>query len=90
MLWQIVTGAIAMGFAVAAVFFLRFWCDTRDRLFWLFALAFAVLAGGRVLHALMEPDGIVEKYYWLRLIAFLIILAAILDKNRSNSPLPKE
>jgi hypothetical protein len=88
--WQIATGAIAMGFAIAAVFFLRFWRETGDRLFALFALAFAVLAGGRVLHALMEPDGILEKHYWLRLTAFLIILAAILDKNRSSRPVPKE
>jgi hypothetical protein len=90
MISQIESGALAMGFAVAAVFFLRFWRDTRDRLFVLFALAFAVMAGGRVLYALTEREGIVEEYYWLRLVAFLFILVAILDKNRSNRPLSRE
>ena len=33
-------GAIAMCFAIAGLFFLRFWRDTRDRLFLLFALSF--------------------------------------------------
>ena len=34
------SGAISMGFLVAAVFFLRFWRDTRDELFLAFALSF--------------------------------------------------
>ena len=37
---QVATGAMAMGYAVAGLFFLRFWRDARDRLFGLFALAF--------------------------------------------------
>jgi hypothetical protein len=89
MIWQIVSGAIAMGFTVAAVCFLRFWRDTNDRLFLLFALAFVVMAGGRVLYALAEREGIVEEYYWMRLVAFLFILVAILDKNRTSRPLSK-
>ena len=36
------TGAGTMGFVVAAVFFFRFWHETRDRLFVLFAIAFGM------------------------------------------------
>jgi uncharacterized membrane protein HdeD (DUF308 family) len=38
-----IMGAIAMASAVVALFFLRFWRDTGDRLFAMFALAFLLL-----------------------------------------------
>jgi len=40
---QFIMGAIAMASAVVALFFLRFWRDTGDRLFGMFALAFLLL-----------------------------------------------
>jgi hypothetical protein len=40
---QFIMGAIAMASAVVALFFLRFWRDTGDRLFAMFALAFLLL-----------------------------------------------
>jgi uncharacterized membrane protein len=83
---QILTGAMAMGYAIAGLFFLRFWRDARDRLFGLFALAFFVLAVNRISSAILGAD---ETYqgnhvYWIRLAAFLLILVAIIDKNRSR------
>jgi hypothetical protein len=84
---DLMTGAVAMGFALAAVFFFRFWRDTRDRLFGLFALSFLVLAINRVASVLLETQGINRDYfYWIRFVAFAAILLAILDKNRSNRP----
>jgi len=78
-------GALAMGFFLAALFFLRFWRDTKDRLFAWFALAFFVMAGGRVAMAFYEPyAGRGDYLYWVRFAAFVIILLAILDKNRSR------
>ncbi|HEX6961002.1 MAG TPA: DUF5985 family protein [Lacipirellula sp.] len=38
-----IMGAIAMASAVVALFFFRFWRDTGDRLFAMFALAFLLL-----------------------------------------------
>ena len=80
---QFIMGAIAMASAVVALFFLRFWRDTRDRLFLMFALAFALLGLTRLGLATMiresEPQTL---WYWVRLAAFLLILAAIVDKNR--------
>jgi hypothetical protein len=76
-------GAIAMTSSVAALFFLRFWKDTGDRLFAIFSAAFGLLAITRVGLALsneqMEGQ---THWYWVRLAAFLLILLAIIDKNR--------
>ena len=84
---QIMSGALAMGFGVAGLFFLRFWRKTRDGLFALFALAFFVMSANRIeiaLWALRGTRG--DHLYWVRLIAFALILAAILEKNRSRKP----
>ena len=78
-------GALAMGYCVAALYFLKFWRDVRDRLFLLFAVAFALLAVQRTALALVgdDPDAALPLY-GLRLLAFLVIAAAIVDKNRSG------
>ena len=81
---QVIRGAVALGFAVCGLFFLRFWRDTRDRLFGLFALAFFTLAANRVGIALLKEHGNSDRLYWIRLIAFAVILFAIWDKNRSK------
>ncbi|HWB43441.1 MAG TPA: DUF5985 family protein [Gemmatimonadales bacterium] len=84
----IVSGAIAMGYAVAGLFFLRFWRETRDRLFLIFCGAFWVLGVQRL--ALVMSRDLAEDHtglYLVRLFAFLLILWAIVDKNRS-SPRP--
>ena len=39
---SVILGAVAMASSIAALFFLRFWRQTRDILFLLFSLAFAV------------------------------------------------
>jgi hypothetical protein len=83
----IVVGAIAAGYAAAGLFFLRFWRDTRDRLFALFAVAFLVLSVNRVAGGLLAgPDR--DPVYWVRFAAFAVILAAIVDKNRSAARPP--
>ena len=78
-----IMGAIAMASGVVALFFLRFWFETHDRLFAMFALAFLLLGITRVglamSHEDMEPQ---TGWYWMRLSAFLLILLAIVDKNR--------
>lgn len=79
----VISGAIVMGYAVVGLFFLRFWRQSRDRLFGFFALAFFVLGVQRLLLALTTQtnEGSLPLYV-IRLLAFLIILAAIIDKNR--------
>lgn len=78
-----IMGAIAMASAVVALFFLRFWFDTRDRLFAMFALAFLLLGITRYGLAMSREDLEPQTgWYWMRLAAFLLILLAIIDKNR--------
>ncbi|MDF2441755.1 MAG: hypothetical protein JWN98_2739 [Abditibacteriota bacterium] len=80
---QTVSGAIIMGYVVAALFFLRFWKQSRDRLFGFFATSFFILAVQRTALALTTQNNEGTIYlYVVRLIAFLLILIAILDKNR--------
>jgi hypothetical protein len=86
----VIMGALAMAFAVAGLFFLRFWRDTKDRLFGFFALAFFVLAGGRLTVALYYPHAHGDYVYWVRFLAFALILLAILDKNRSSKAAAKQ
>lgn len=84
-LHELLSGALAMGYLVAAIFFLRFWRQTRDRLFGIFAVAFLMLAGQRVALSLVDParaDESVTHLYVVRLAAFLCILGAIVDRNR--------
>jgi hypothetical protein len=85
----LVSGAIVMGYAVAGLFFLRFWRETRDRLFLIFTGAFWLLGLQRL--ALAFSRDMVEEHtglYLIRLFAFVLILGAIVDKNRSTPQPP--
>lgn len=65
------------------VFFLRFWVDSRDRFFLLFAAAFGVLSVNWLLLSVWQPTGETRPFFYLlRLLAFLLIIAAVWDKNR--------
>jgi hypothetical protein len=75
--------ASAMGSVTAGMFFLRFWRHSRDRLFLIFALAFWALALNWIL--LVAVPIAAERHhfaYVIRLAAFALLLAGIIDKNR--------
>ncbi len=74
-------GMLMTGYVTVALFFLRFWVRTRDQLFGAFAFAFALLAVQRVLLATHFPGEAPVWIYVVRLLAFVIILLAILGKN---------
>lgn len=66
-----------------SLFFARFWIDTRDRFFLLFAAAFLILAVNWGLVAVLQPATEVRPFFYLlRLAAFGLIIAAVVDKNR--------
>jgi Family of unknown function (DUF5985) len=84
-----VSGATMAAALVIAVIFFRYWRQTRDRLFLGFALGFAVFSASRLILAFLEEDDEGRIFvYGLRLLAFLLILAAIVDKNRGRLPPP--
>jgi hypothetical protein len=86
MLNQFLNGAIMMGFLVAALFFLRFWRRTSERLLAIFAAAFFVFAIERIVLAFVRSDAELYPYiYLIRLSGFLLIIIAIIDKNRDGT-----
>ncbi len=79
----LISGMLMMAYAIVSVFFLRFWRDTKDRLFLLFAVAFVLLSVQRLGLSFMVTGTVNETWwYLLRVTAFLLILFAIVDKNR--------
>lgn len=84
---QFLWGALSMSSAIAALFFLRYWRLTRDRLFAYFSVAFAALALNWIGLAIADPS--VEtrhQLYLLRLAGFVLIIIGIVDKNRRGTP----
>lgn len=80
---NLIGGGLVAGYLIAGLFFLRFWVYSHDRLFAMFAAAFWILAIQRLAialtHAVFENQAL---FYILRLLAFIIIIVAIVDKNR--------
>jgi hypothetical protein len=80
-----VWGALAMASWVAGLLFLRYWKKSRERLFVMFALAFWSLGLSWAGLAIENrPDETRHYFYILRLIAFLLIICAVIDKNRAR------
>ena len=68
---------------VCGLFFLRFWREHRDPLFALFSGAFFLLALSWFALACLNPVGETQsEIYGIRLVAFALIIAAIVQKNR--------
>ena len=82
---EFLAGAVTLGYLIAAGFFWRFWRKTADRLFLAFAAAFVLFALNQGLAAgltvTLEPSSLV---YGLRVLGFILILAAIVDKNTTS------
>ena len=77
-----VAGAISTGYAMAGLFFLRFWWRTRDRLFAAFAVAFWLMALNQAVAAFSRHEHAENSVaYLLRLAAFVLIIVAVLSKN---------
>jgi hypothetical protein len=80
---SVLAGATAMASAVATLFFLRFWRQTRDNFFLMFAVAFGIDAASRLVLALIQVSDETEPLYYLtRLVTFGLIILAIIQKNR--------
>jgi uncharacterized membrane protein HdeD (DUF308 family) len=79
-------GVIATASVTAALFFLKFWRSTRDVLFLSFAAFFFIQAVDRIaLLFFQKPNEGSPWIYLVRLVALLLIVAAILKKNYGGS-----
>lgn len=68
---------------IAALFFLRFWRRSGDKLFLYFSIAFLLMAGNALAPLLLRSLNDQEPaVYLLRLAAFAVIIFAIWRKNR--------
>jgi hypothetical protein len=80
---QAFSGALAATSFAVGLFFLKFWRMSRDRLFLFFSLAFWVLSLNWIVIIIDQP--ILESRhdaYVIRLLAFVLIIVAVVDKNR--------
>lgn len=78
-----VAGALSAGYAMAGLFFLRFWVRTRDTLFGAFGVAFGLMALNQAVAGFTRHDHAENSAaYLLRLAAFVLIIIAVLGKNR--------
>ncbi len=81
----VLSGAVAMASFATTLFFLKFWRQTSDTFFLLFALAFAIDTVSRTAVGLTHMSNEAEPaFYGLRLATFALIIAAITIKNRSR------
>jgi RsiW-degrading membrane proteinase PrsW (M82 family) len=69
-----------------AAFQIKFWRRTSDRLFLGFAVSFLLMAVNRsaLTAATTTASESTTYLYLIRLVAFVIIIVAIVDKNRSK------
>lgn len=78
-------GVLATLSAVGSLFFLRFWRKTEDAFFALFGASFGTLGLCWAILALTDPAAEYRPYVFvLRLVAFALIIAAIVKKNDAD------
>ena len=82
---EMLIGAIALAAFLVGLFFLRFWRATGDRFFLLFAVAFWLEGGDRLFaYRWVGMDEASPYHYLVRLLAYGLIIVAIVDKNRKR------
>lgn len=82
---QMLTGAIAISSFLVGLFFFRFWRNSRDRFFLLFALSFWIEAVDRVALGLLQGASESQPlFYRGRVLAYGLIVVAIWQKNRPH------
>ena len=83
-MFEFLAGASFLAAAAIALFFARFWRDTGDRFFALFALAFAIFAVNRLGLTVLDDESEARTFiYVARAAAFGLIILAIVEKNRA-------
>lgn len=79
------SGAVMVAALAVAMFFLEYWRNTRERLFAILAIAFGMIGLERILFVFVDPRD--EGTHWVfipRFLLFVLIIAGIIDKNRTR------
>lgn len=84
-LLRFLNGAIAAASVLAGLFFLRYWRLSRERLFAFLWLAFWLMALNWIALGVIDwgPETR-HRAYFLRLLAFVLIIVGVIEKNRRN------
>lgn len=86
-----ILGAVVFAELIASLFFLKSWKTTRDNFFLFFALSFVLDAASRILLTItdrttdMTNTDYAPLVYIVRLLSFLLIIFAIVQKNRQKN-----
>ena len=79
---EMLSGALLFSYFIAGIHFFHFWKRIGDRLFLHFAVAFWLFASNQLATSIpIVADETAGYEYLLRVVGFIIILAAIVDKN---------
>ena len=79
---EFMSGIVATTFCVAGLYFRFFYLRTRDRLFFFFSLACFILVVERICLVAVSPNyEFAPLIYAVRLIAFVVLLIGIIQKN---------
>jgi hypothetical protein len=80
-------GATGLGAFCIALFFVRFWRETRDPLHACFAASFALLGAQRFMLVVWnDPSEASPALYLPRLLAYVLIIVAVVGKNVGPRP----
>jgi hypothetical protein len=81
---QFLWGILAALCFVSAAFFWKFWRRTRETLFVAFAAGFGLLAVHWAALGVLNPGDETRHYlYIVRFLAFVVMIAGVVAKNRS-------
>jgi Family of unknown function (DUF5985) len=79
---EMMSGALLLSYVIAGAYFFRFWRRIRDRLFLHFALAFWLFASNQLVTSILDVRDDTSGYeHLLRILGFVLIIVAIVDKN---------
>jgi hypothetical protein len=79
---EMLSGALLFSYVIAGAYFFRFWRRIGDRLFLHFAAAFWLFALNQMATSIPDVTDETAGYeYLLRILGFILILIAIVDKN---------
>ena len=83
MLQGFLLGVVVTASSVIGAYFLKFWRQTRDDLFLAFGISFLIEAVNRASVLFLDsPHEGSAAIYVIRLLSYVLILAAIVNKNR--------
>lgn len=84
------SGGVMMAALTIGVLFWRFYLRTNDRFFALFSAAFFLLGVNRVAIIVFttQEEKTAIVFFMIRFVAYLLIIVAIIDKNRTRKTHP--